>query len=91
MMMYTWARAQRRNEIRREPLEDKQHTDSFPVQTIHFLKSIKTPRWEDYDYTYRYKNRFAFLGNGDVKATASKDVLGLSPYIRNSDHEWDVE
>jgi hypothetical protein len=63
----------------------------FPVQTIHFLKSIKTPRWEDYDYTYRYKNRFAFLGNGDVKATASKDVLGLSPYIRNSDHEWDVE
>jgi hypothetical protein len=63
----------------------------FFVQTIHFLKSIKTPRWEDYDYTYRYKNRFAFLGNGDVKATAARDMLGLSPYIRNSDHEWDVE
>jgi hypothetical protein len=65
--------------------------DVFVVQTIHFLKSIKTPRWEDYDYTYRYKNRFAFLGNGDVKATAARDMLGLSPYIRSSDHEWNVE
>ncbi|KAF2119710.1 hypothetical protein BDV96DRAFT_610597 [Lophiotrema nucula] len=63
----------------------------WPGATIHFLKSIKEPRWEDYDYTYRYKNRFAYLGNGDVKATAARDVLGLSTYIRNSDHEWDVE
>lgn len=61
------------------------------LQTIHFLKSIKDPRFEDYDFTYRYKNRFAFLGNGDVKGTASRDVLGLSPYIRNSDHEWHVD
>jgi hypothetical protein len=65
-------------------------TDSWE-QTIHFLKSIKDPRFEDYEYTYRYKNRFAYLGNGDVKATAARDVLGLSTYIRNSDHEWSVE
>ncbi|KAF1982585.1 FAD/NAD(P)-binding domain-containing protein [Aulographum hederae CBS 113979] len=63
----------------------------WPGSTIHFLKSIKDPRFEDYDIKYRYKNRFAFLGNGDVKATASRDVLGLSPYIRSSDHEWNVE
>ncbi|KAF2638749.1 FAD/NAD(P)-binding domain-containing protein [Massarina eburnea CBS 473.64] len=63
----------------------------WPGATIHFLKSIKDPRFEDYDFTYRYKNRFAFLGNGDVKATASKDVQGLSPYIRNSDHDWQVD
>lgn len=61
------------------------------TQTIHFLKTIKNPRWEDYDYVYRYKNRFAFLGNGDVKATATRDLHGLSPYIRNWDHEWDVD
>ena len=59
--------------------------------TIHFLKTIKEPRYEDYDIRYRYKNRFAFLGNGDVKATASRDVQGLSPYIRDSDHEWYVD
>ncbi|KAF2748392.1 FAD/NAD(P)-binding domain-containing protein [Sporormia fimetaria CBS 119925] len=63
----------------------------WPGATIHFLKTIKDPRFEDYDYTYRYKNRFAFLGNGDVKATATRDIKGLSTYIRNSDHEWSVE
>jgi hypothetical protein len=61
------------------------------MQTIHFLKSIKEPRFEDYNIRYRYKNRFAFLGNGNVKATASKDVLGLAAYVRASDHEWAVE
>lgn len=40
---------------------------------------------------YRYRNRFAFLGNGDVKATANKDVQGLSTYMRSSDYEWSVE
>lgn len=59
--------------------------------TIHFLKSIKEPRYEDYDIHYRYKNRFAFLGNGEVKATASRDVQGLSPYIRDGDHDWYVD
>jgi len=63
----------------------------WPGSTIHFLKSIKDPRFEDYNIRYRYKNRFAYLGNGDVKATASRDVLGLSPYIRNSDHDWSVD
>lgn len=61
------------------------------VKTIHFLKTIKDPRMEDYDFKYRYGNRFAFLGNGQVKATATGDVLGLSPYIRNSDHPWCVD
>jgi cation diffusion facilitator CzcD-associated flavoprotein CzcO len=63
----------------------------WPGSTIHFLKSIKEPRYEDYNIRYRYKNRFAFLGNGDVKATASRNVLGLSTYIRDSDHEWSVD
>lgn len=40
---------------------------------------------------YRYKNRFAYLGNGDIKATVTKDVQGLSVYMRDSDHEWHVE
>jgi hypothetical protein len=70
--------------------EIKKRIYLWPGATIHFLKTIKDPRWEDYDYTYRYKNRFAFLGNGDVKATAEKDIQGLSVYIRNSDHEWSV-
>jgi hypothetical protein len=26
-----------------------------------------------------------------VKATKMRDMHGLSPYIRNYDHEWDVD
>ncbi|KAK6432568.1 hypothetical protein LTR95_011266 [Oleoguttula sp. CCFEE 5521] len=63
----------------------------WPGSTIHFLKTIKEPRMEDYNIRYRYKNRFAFLGNGDVKATASRDVAGLSTYMRSSDTDWSVD
>ena len=59
-------------------------------QTIHFLKTIKKPRLEDYNIRYRYANRYAFLGNGQVKANVTKDVKGLATYVRNYDHEWDV-
>lgn len=61
------------------------------LQTIHFLKSIKDPRFEDYDIRYRYGNRFAFLGNGEIKANTTKDVQGLSTYVRDADHEWTVD
>ncbi|KAJ5629463.1 sterigmatocystin biosynthesis monooxygenase stcW [Penicillium herquei] len=63
----------------------------WPGSTIHFLKTIRDPRFEDYDIKYRFGNRFAFLGNGDVKATASGDVQGLSTYIRADDQEWTVD
>ncbi|KIX08858.1 uncharacterized protein Z518_03515 [Rhinocladiella mackenziei CBS 650.93] len=63
----------------------------WPGSTIHFLKTIKDPRMEDYNMNYRFKNRFMYLGNGNVKAVLTRDVAGLSPYIRASDHEWSVE
>jgi hypothetical protein len=61
------------------------------IQTIHFLKTMKDPRFEDYDIKYRYKNRFAFLGNGDMKAHVTGDTMGLARYVRSHDHEWHVD
>ncbi|KIX06631.1 uncharacterized protein Z518_04607 [Rhinocladiella mackenziei CBS 650.93] len=63
----------------------------WPGSTIHFLKSIKDPRMEDYNLKYRYKNRFAFLGDGSVRALAENNTPGLAPYIRSTDHEWTVD
>ncbi|KAH8714138.1 hypothetical protein BGZ61DRAFT_505107 [Ilyonectria robusta] len=63
----------------------------WPGCTIHFLKTIKDPRFEDYDIRYRFNNRFAFLGNGQVKANTTKSVEGLSTYVRNGDHDWNVD
>ncbi|CZT08171.1 hypothetical protein WAI453_002217 [Rhynchosporium graminicola] len=31
---------------------------------LHYFELMKDVRWEDYDITYRSKNRFQFLGNG---------------------------
>ena len=61
------------------------------LKTIHFLKTIKDPRFEDYNIRYRYKNRFAFLGNGEVKAHIKGDTQGLAPYVRDSDHPWSID
>jgi hypothetical protein len=60
-------------------------------QTVHHVKTLKEPRYEDYKIRYRYGNRFAFLGNGEVKANTTGDVEGLSTYMHNSDHDWDIE
>lgn len=73
------------------PSWDMPRLTSARLQTIHFLKSIKDPRFEDYDIRWRYRNRFAYLGEGEVKANKTKDVAGLSPYVRDHDHEWGVE
>ncbi|KAJ3524735.1 hypothetical protein NM208_g11943 [Fusarium decemcellulare] len=62
----------------------------WPGSTIHFLKTIKDPRFEDYEINYRYKNRFAFIGNGDIKANVTKDIMGLSTYVRSADYDWSV-
>jgi hypothetical protein len=61
------------------------------LQTIHYLKTIKEPRLQDYEFKYRYGNRFAFLGNGTVKAQVTKDIAGLAPYVRSADTPWEIE
>ncbi|KEF58923.1 uncharacterized protein A1O9_03766 [Exophiala aquamarina CBS 119918] len=36
----------------------------WPGSRAHSLRSIETPRFEDYEITYVYGNRFAYMGNG---------------------------
>jgi hypothetical protein len=58
---------------------------------LHFLKSIKTPRYEDYDYEHiNQLSMFAYYGGGDVKAQAEGDIENMSPHIRNSDTPWNI-
>ena len=39
-------------------------TAIYPGSRLHFFELLKTPRYEDYQITYRTKNRFQFMGNG---------------------------
>jgi len=52
--------------------------------TIHYLRVMERPRYEDWDFTYLHKNRWTYLGNGlgpdDVDPMAD-----LAYYIRDVD------
>ncbi|KAH7127336.1 cyclohexanone monooxygenase [Dactylonectria macrodidyma] len=59
-----------------------------------YFKTMKDVRFEDYDYEYKHKNRFSYLGNGKIQAEyyTGKDKLeGMTTYIRNSDTPWFLE
>ncbi|KAF9872441.1 4-hydroxyacetophenone monooxygenase [Colletotrichum karsti] len=58
---------------------------------IHFLKTLKTPRWEHYNMEYLDANPWAFLGNGRIKAEAEHNREALAPYLRHSDTPWTIE
>ena len=55
------------------------------------MKSLEFVRWEHYNLRYNGSNRWAFLGNGRVKAEIGKDRDRLTPYIRNVDDPWCIE
>ncbi|KEZ43472.1 4-hydroxyacetophenone monooxygenase [Scedosporium apiospermum] len=59
--------------------------------SVHFLKTIKTPRWEHYNIEYLDDNPWAFLGNGRIKAEVEHSFEGLTSYLRNSDCPWTIE
>jgi hypothetical protein len=52
--------------------------------TVHYLRAVEQPRYEDWDFDYNYRNPWAYLGNGlgpdDVDENAD-----LAWYIRNED------
>lgn len=52
----------------------------WPGSSLHYLETLSTPRWEDYDIKYVERNRFAYLGNGSTKR--ERDGGDLSYYLR---------
>jgi hypothetical protein len=57
---------------------------------MHFLKSIKYPRWEHWNITYMDDEPWGFLGNGRTEGESKGDFEMMTPYLRNSDTEWDI-
>lgn len=50
---------------------DGRVTAVWPGSTLHFLATIKEPRWEDFDYEYLGTgNRFLYFGIGQTKTEA---------------------
>ena len=61
---------------------------------MHLLKTLRTPRWEDYNIKRRDENMWTFLGNGrielEVEGEKGKEV-DWAPWVRNADVPWTME
>lgn len=57
---------------------------------MHFLKSIKYPRWEHWNITYMDDEPWGFLGNGKTEGESKGDFEMMTSYLRNSDTSWDI-
>lgn len=56
----------------------------WPGSMLHYMEALASPRWEDFDITYRTKNRFAYLGNGFSQTELTPDIDPVF-YIRERD------
>lgn len=60
------------------------------------MKTLKTPRWEDYEIRFRDdKNMWAFLGGlgqTELETKAQKGIdVDLSPFVRKNDEiPWTI-
>lgn len=53
--------------------------------TVHYLRTLEQPRYEDYNFTYTDDNRWHYLGNGFGPDDADPEA-DLSWYISNGDN-----
>jgi hypothetical protein len=58
----------------------------WPGSAAHLAHVRRSPRWEDYEYTYiRPINRFSYFGNGWTKGETDPD-RDMTPYLRLEEH-----
>lgn len=61
---------------------------------LHMMKTLRAPRWEDYEIHHRDANMWMFLGIGktELEHKFEKGLPeDLSPFVRNGDVPWVVE
>lgn len=50
-------------------------TAIHPGSRVHWFNMVEEPRYEDYEWKYVDRNRFAYLGNGfSVRESAGRDI-----------------
>ncbi|EWG55858.1 hypothetical protein FVEG_13800 [Fusarium verticillioides 7600] len=66
----------------------------WPGSMLHLLKTMKTPRFEDFNITYRSDNVWDFLGNGRTQIEELDERgadVDLAPFIRDQDVPWAID
>ncbi|CEL09176.1 hypothetical protein ASPCAL12316 [Aspergillus calidoustus] len=52
-------------------------TAVWPGSSIHYMESIESPRWEDFEIEYCNRNPYTFLGNGVSQREAKREDLAF--------------
>lgn len=66
----------------------------WPGSMLHMLKSLKSPRFEDYDIKSREQNMWAYLGEGRTVTELRREkgeAVDMAPFMRIHDEPWSVE
>jgi len=67
---------------------DGRVTAVWPGSTLHYLKAIQHPRWEDYNYQYLdHSSRFSYFGNGKTRTEVEGEERAW--YLRDRVHLFD--
>lgn len=56
----------------------------WPGSSIHAMKALEKPRWEDFEMTAADGNNFGWFGDGWSVAERTADLEGLSYYLNDS-------
>ncbi|KAK8153414.1 hypothetical protein BKA80DRAFT_210585 [Phyllosticta citrichinensis] len=54
----------------------------WPGSSLHYMQTIASPRWEDFDIAYHFANPWAHLGMGWNREFKTSPVGDLAPYLR---------
>ncbi|CAG8904552.1 unnamed protein product [Penicillium egyptiacum] len=61
---------------------------------LHMIKTLKTPRFEDYDIKYQEENMWSYLGDGRTRSELKREQgqqVDMAPFMRIQDEPWSVE
>lgn len=47
---------------------------AYPGSSLHCIEALKTPRFEDFDYTYVDNDEFGWFGNGFSEKDLDQDA-----------------
>ncbi|KAI9368961.1 cyclohexanone monooxygenase [Aspergillus egyptiacus] len=66
----------------------------WPGSMLHMIKSLKCPRFEDYEIKHREDNMWSYLGDGRTALELKKEQgipVDMAPFMRIRDEPWSVE
>jgi hypothetical protein len=58
-------------------------TALWPGSSVHAVKALEKPRWEDFEFEPVDKNEFGWFGNGETMADRITNPEGLSWYLND--------